>query len=69
MLIDMGHGVTSAASGDEALQYLYTEEQCDLVITDIAMPVMSGIELADRTNDARPGRPLRRLRLPSGSGN
>ena len=58
MLTDMGHGVTSAASGDEALQYLYTDEPCDLVLADIVMPGMSGIELKDRANDARPGLPL-----------
>jgi two-component system cell cycle response regulator CpdR len=58
MLIEMGHDVTSAATADEALRYLYTDEPYDLVLTDIVMPGMSGIELAQRTNDARPGLPL-----------
>jgi CheY-like chemotaxis protein len=55
MLSDMGHAVTSAASGDEALQFLYSGESCDVVFTDIVLPGMSGIELARRTRDARPG--------------
>lgn len=55
LLSDMGFNVTSAASGDEALQFLYSEESCDVVFTDIVLPGMSGIELARRTREARPG--------------
>ena len=55
MLTDFGYVVTSAASGDEALQYLYTEETCDLVLSDIEMPGMSFVELARRAGDAQPG--------------
>ena len=58
MLNDMGNAVTSAASGDEALRYLYAEESCDVVISDILMPNMSGIELARRMREARPGLPV-----------
>lgn len=58
MLHEMGNAVTSAASGDEALRYLYAEEGCDVVISDILMPNMSGIELARRMRDARPGLPV-----------
>jgi CheY-like chemotaxis protein len=57
MLSDMGYGVTSAANGNEALQFLYSEESCDVVFADIVMPGMSGIELARRTSEARPGLP------------
>jgi CheY-like chemotaxis protein len=49
LLSDMGYTVTSTASGDEALQFLYSEEPCDLVFADIVLPGMSGIELARRT--------------------
>ena len=55
LLSEMGYAVTSAASGDEALQFLYSEEPCDVVFADIVLPGMSGIELARRTRDARPG--------------
>lgn len=58
LLHDMGYGVTSAASGDEGLQYLYSEEACDLVLADVVMPGMSGIEFARRTEEVRPGLPL-----------
>ena len=58
MLVDMGNTVTSAANADEALQFLYTDESCDLVLSDVVMPGMSGIELARRTHDARPGVPF-----------
>ena len=57
LLSDMGYNVTSAASGDEALQFLYSEETCDLLFADIVLPGMSGIELARRTRAARPGLP------------
>ena len=55
LLSDMGYAVTSAASGDEALQFLYSEEACDVMFADIVLPGMSGIELARLTRDARPG--------------
>jgi CheY-like chemotaxis protein len=58
LLANMGYHVTSAAGGDEALSFLYSESQCDLVLCDIYMPGMSGIELAQRSRDARPGLPL-----------
>ena len=58
MLADMGYGVVSAASGDEGLRYIYSEESCDLVLSDIVMGGMSGIEFAQRTRDARPGLPF-----------
>ena len=57
LLEDMGYTVTSAASGDEALQFLYSEETCDLVFADIVLPGMSGIELARLSRAARPGLP------------
>jgi CheY-like chemotaxis protein len=55
LLSDMGYTVTSAASGDEALQFLYSEETCDLVFADVVLPGMSGIQLARRSGAARPG--------------
>jgi CheY-like chemotaxis protein len=58
ILSDMGYAVTSAANGDEALSYIYSEEVCDVVLTDIVMPGMSGLEFAQRTREARPGLPL-----------
>lgn len=58
LLIDMGFNVTSAGSGNEALHFLYSEDGCDAVVTDVLMPGMSGIELAERVRAARPGLPV-----------
>ena len=55
LLSDMGFTVTSTASGDEALQFIYSEEACDLLFADIVLPGMSGIELARHSRAARPG--------------
>lgn len=46
MLEDMGHHVREAGSAQEALEILRQEPPFDLVITDMAMPQMTGLELA-----------------------
>jgi PAS domain S-box-containing protein len=46
MLEDMGHTVFKAYSGKEALEILRREDSVDLVVTDQAMPKMTGTELA-----------------------
>ena len=46
MLEDLGHSVFEAYSGKEALEIMRQEESIDLVITDQAMPQMSGTQLA-----------------------
>ena len=58
LLVDMGYSVTSAASGNEGLNFLYSEDGCDAVVTDVLMPGMSGVELAERARAARPGLPV-----------
>jgi CheY-like chemotaxis protein len=47
MLDDLGHGAIAASSGKEALDILGKHGSIDLVITDYAMPQMTGLELAD----------------------
>jgi CheY-like chemotaxis protein/two-component sensor histidine kinase len=54
MLEDLGHKVLVAASGAEALALL-AEHAVDLVITDYAMPQMTGLELAREIEARRPG--------------
>jgi PAS domain S-box-containing protein len=46
MLEDLGHTVILASSGKEALATLGKGEKFDLVITDLAMPDMTGLQLA-----------------------
>jgi CheY-like chemotaxis protein len=46
MLEDLGHDVIEASTGDQALELLEASSGVDLVITDHAMPGMTGAELA-----------------------
>jgi hypothetical protein len=46
-LEDFGYGVLQAAGGAEALDILAQTPDLRMIITDIRMPDMSGIELAD----------------------
>ena len=55
MLEELGHRVLSAPSAARALELLKRESRVDLVITDHAMPGMSGTELAGAPARAPPG--------------
>lgn len=55
MLEDLGHVVQERNSGKDALDYLATGPELDLVVTDYAMPQMTGLELARRIQRERPG--------------
>jgi CheY-like chemotaxis protein len=46
-LDDCGYGVVQAGSGSEALELLERHPDLRMIISDIRMPDMSGIELAD----------------------
>jgi len=48
-----GYDVTSAASGEEALKAFHNDKYA-LVITDIKMPGMSGMELLEKVKEERP---------------
>lgn len=58
MLQDMGHKVLEATSGSQALDILRREQSVDLVITDHAMPKMTGVQLAAAIKAERPGIPI-----------
>ena len=49
-----GHRVVSASSGEEALVHLESEP-FELVVTDVLMPGMNGLELLERAKRIRPG--------------
>jgi CheY-like chemotaxis protein len=55
MLEDLGHVPVGAMSGNQALALLEAGEVVDLVITDQAMPGMTGVQLVEAV----------RLKLPS----
>ena len=57
MLEDMGHTVCEAGSGAKALAFL-AERDIDLVVTDQAMPQMTGSQLADIVRERWPGIPI-----------
>ena len=58
MLEDLGHTVVEAASGLRALELLEADPAVDLVITDHAMPGMTGLELVGRIRVLRPELPV-----------
>ena len=57
LLDELGHEVVRASSGEEALERASAEE-FDLVFTDVVMPGMSGLDLAGRLAELRPGLPV-----------
>jgi PAS domain S-box-containing protein len=58
MLVDLGHEVVEAHSGQEALEYLGSEMDFDLMITDYSMPGMTGGELAKAAREIAPHLPV-----------
>ncbi|MFV3131086.1 response regulator [Niveispirillum sp. KHB5.9] len=58
MLEDLGHNVVSAHSGAEALEIMRSGQHIDIVITDHAMPGMTGMELARHLRRMRPDMPI-----------
>jgi PAS domain S-box-containing protein len=53
-----GYKMHEAASGAEALVQLETIPKLDLLITDVIMPEMTGVEVARRVVQIRPGTPV-----------
>jgi CheY-like chemotaxis protein len=58
MVEDLGHTAFSAASAKEALQILRREAHVDAVVTDQAMPHMTGVQLASAIRDEWPDLPV-----------
>ena len=58
LLDDLGHHPLEAYSGEEALEIFRREPDIDLVITDQAMPRMTGMQLIDAIRAERPDIPV-----------
>ena len=58
MLEDLGHKVISANSGTQALAIINSDQPLDILMTDYAMPGMTGGELAVATRKSRPTLPI-----------
>jgi PAS domain S-box-containing protein len=58
MLDDLGHQVFEASSARQALEILRRESGVELVITDQAMPRMTGLQLIHEIKDAWPDLPV-----------
>jgi signal transduction histidine kinase len=57
LMIELGHEVTRAKTGLEALR-VARGKTFDLVVTDVVMPGMTGLDLADRLEAVLPGVPI-----------
>jgi signal transduction histidine kinase len=57
MLEQLGHRVLAAPSGAQALEIFRSEPMIGLVITDHAMPGMTGLELVEKLRALRPSLP------------
>ncbi len=58
MLMDLGHEVMEAHSGEEALKYLRDDSNFDLMITDYSMPGMNGGDLVKAARTISPSLPV-----------
>jgi signal transduction histidine kinase/CheY-like chemotaxis protein len=58
MLEDLGHTVIEAHSGREALEIIGSGRKIDVMMTDHAMPGMTGMELAELVRDNLPDLPI-----------
>jgi PAS domain S-box-containing protein len=58
MLEDLGHTVIGVNSGAQALEIINDGKRLDLLMTDQAMPGMTGIQLAEIVHQVRPDLPV-----------
>jgi len=57
-LAECDYSATIAANGEEALDYLESGAPCDVMLTDVVLPGIGGVELRRRAQVMRPGFPV-----------
>jgi signal transduction histidine kinase len=58
LIEDLGHVAIEVASASEALAVLDSDEAIDVIVTDYAMPNMTGLQLAQCVQEKHPGIPI-----------
>ncbi len=58
MLEDLGHRVIAAGSGAKAMQAIDAHPEIEILITDQAMPIMTGLQLIEAVRKRRPRLPV-----------
>ncbi len=54
-LCDLGYRTITAANGQEALAALQAHQDIDLLVTDVRMPLLNGVDLVAQARQAQPG--------------
>ena len=57
-LTDLGHNVVEAGNAEAASAMVHSMPSLDIVITDLAMPGLGGLQLAERLRSERPELPI-----------
>jgi CheY-like chemotaxis protein len=53
MLEELGYSVVQASGGVEALEIVANRQDLDVMVTDVRMPGMSGLELSEQASKVR----------------
>jgi len=54
MLVQTGHDVFATADPEDALRHVEAGRSCDLLVTDLTLPKLTGVQLVERARTARP---------------
>ena len=58
LLVEMGHTPIAASNGEEAMHVLARGTPIDVIVTDVVMPGMGGLEFTRKAQTVRPGVPV-----------